>query len=52
MAYKAILDYTKDNNIKCTLPSREIYVKGSGKIFKRNPNNYSNRIGGKRYVNR
>jgi len=53
-AYKAILDYAKKNNLKCLTPSREIYVKGPGKIFKGNPNNYVTEIimpieeGGKR----
>ncbi|ERK30042.1 MerR family transcriptional regulator [Clostridium intestinale] len=43
-AYKSILDYAKDKNYKCLTPSREIYIKGPGKIFKGNPNNYITEI--------
>ncbi len=43
-AYKTIIDYAKLNNLKCVLPSREIYVKGPGMIFKGNPNNYITEI--------
>ncbi|WP_234121534.1 MerR family transcriptional regulator [Clostridium hydrogenum] len=39
-AYKAIFDYAKENGLECGLPSREIYEKGPGMIFKGNPNNY------------
>jgi len=57
-AYKAILDYAKENNLKCLTPSREVYIKGPGVIFKGNPNNYITEIiipievGGKYYGNR
>ena len=53
-AYKVIFDYAKKNDFECLNPSREIYVKGPGKIFKGNPNNYVTEIiipievGGKR----
>jgi DNA-binding transcriptional MerR regulator len=40
LAYKAIFDYAQENNISCKVPSREIYIKGPGMIFKGNPNNY------------
>lgn len=40
LAYKALLDYTKANSIECDLPSREIYQKGPGSIFKGNPDKY------------
>lgn len=40
MAYKAIFDYAQEHNICCKVPSREIYIKGPGMIFKGNPNNY------------
>ena len=43
-AYKAILDYAKSNNLNCTTPSREIYIKGPGMIFRGNPNNYVTEI--------
>lgn len=43
-AYKTIIDYAKRKNLNCVLPSREIYVKGPGMIFKGNPNNYITEI--------
>jgi len=43
-SYKVIFDYAKENNFNCLIPSREIYVKGPGKIFKGNPNNYVTEI--------
>lgn len=43
-AYKALLDYAKEHNIECKLPSREIYHKGPGMIFKGNPNKYITEI--------
>ena len=39
-AYKAIIDYAKENNIKIEAPSRLVYHKGPGMIFKGNPDNY------------
>jgi DNA-binding transcriptional MerR regulator len=44
VAYKAIFDYAQENNIKCMIPSREIYIKGPGMIFKGNPNKYVTEI--------
>lgn len=44
IAYKAILDYAQEHNLKCLVPSREIYIKGPGKIFKGNPNKYVTEI--------
>jgi DNA-binding transcriptional MerR regulator len=44
MAYKAIFDYAKEKNIICLTPSREIYIKGPGMIFKGNPKNYITQI--------
>lgn len=43
-AYKALLDYAKEKGIECKLPSREIYHKGPGMIFKGNPDNYITEI--------
>lgn len=43
-AYKTIFDYANSNHLKCVTPSREIYVKGPGMIFKGNPNNYVTEI--------
>lgn len=39
-AYKALIDYAKENNLELEVPSRLIYHKGPGMIFKGNPNNY------------
>jgi len=44
LAYKAILDYARQHNLKTVLPSREIYHKGPGMIFKGNPNKYVTEI--------
>lgn len=43
-AYKAIFDYINKNNIISLLPSREIYIKGPGMIFKGNPKKYITEI--------
>lgn len=43
-AYKAIMDYAREHNLECLLPSREIYHKGPGMIFKGNPNKYVTEI--------
>ncbi|WP_378954279.1 GyrI-like domain-containing protein [Pelosinus sp. sgz500959] len=40
MAYKAIFDYTQEKRVNCLTPSREIYIKAPGMIFRGNPNNY------------
>lgn len=44
LAYKALMDYTKENNIEGILPSREIYRKGPGMIFNGNPNKYETEL--------
>ncbi|MGL5086701.1 MAG: GyrI-like domain-containing protein, partial [Clostridium sp.] len=43
-AYKALYDYANKNNISCKYPSREIYLKGPGMIFKGNPSKYITEI--------
>lgn len=43
-AYKAIFDYAETHNLKCKVPSREIYLKGPGMIFKGNPDKYITEI--------
>lgn len=43
-AYKALADYALEHNLKCKTPSREIYLKGPGMIFKGNPNKYVTEI--------
>ncbi len=43
-AYKALLDYAKSHSLHLTTPSREIYVKGPGMIFKGNANQYITEI--------
>lgn len=39
-AYKALLDYANQHNLILDTPSREIYHKGPGMIFRGNPNKY------------
>lgn len=43
-SYKVVLDYVNKNGIKTSLPSREIYLKGPGMIFKGNPLKYLTEI--------
>ena len=43
-SYKLLFDYMSAKNYKPVLPSREIYIKGPGMIFKGNPNNYITEI--------
>jgi len=43
-SYKKIFDYINKKGFKTRLPSREVYVKGPGMIFKDNPNNYLTEI--------
>lgn len=43
-SYKKILDYIQGNNIETLSPSREIYLKGPGMIFKGNPAKYRTEI--------
>lgn len=43
-AYKALLDFARDRGLTCLTPSREIYHKGPGMIFKGNPNKYVTEI--------
>jgi len=44
MAYKAVFDYAQENSINFLIPSREIYIKGPGMIFKGNPSKYITEI--------
>ena len=44
LAYKALLDYANEHNINCLTPSREVYIKGPGMIFKGNENKYVTEI--------
>lgn len=44
LAYKKIMDYAKEHGIETKLPSREIYHKGPGMIFKGNPEKYLTEI--------
>jgi effector-binding domain-containing protein len=43
-SYKIIIDYINKKEYKTKLPSREVYLKGPGMIFKGNPNNYLTEI--------
>jgi len=44
LAYKALMDYAAENKLTCNIPSREIYIKGPGMLFKGNENNYITEI--------
>lgn len=43
-AYKSIIDYVNSQNMELDIPTREIYEKGPGMIFKGNPQNYITNI--------
>ncbi len=43
-SYKKIYGYVNNKGYKMKLPTREIYLKGPGMIFKGNPNNYLTEI--------
>ena len=44
LAYKALLDAARERGLRCLTPSREIYRKGPGMIFKGNSNRYVTEI--------
>ena len=43
-AYAKVLAYVKDNGCQVALPTREVYLKGPGMIFKGNPRKYLTEI--------
>lgn len=43
-SYEKILKYAKDKNLELDIPSREVYLKGPGMIFKGNPKKYLTEI--------
>jgi len=43
-SYQKIFGYINEKGYKTQLPHRDIYIKGSGMIFKGNPNNYLTEI--------
>jgi DNA-binding transcriptional MerR regulator/DNA gyrase inhibitor GyrI len=43
-SYKKIFGYVNEKGYKTKIPSREIYIKGPGMIFKGNPKNYLTEI--------
>lgn len=43
-SYEKVLRYAKDNNLELEIPSREVYLKGPGMIFKGNPKKYLTEI--------
>ena len=43
-SYARVLKYVKDRNYEITLPTREVYVKGPGMIFRGNPKKYLTEI--------
>ena len=43
-SYERILKYVKDHGYTVATPTREVYIKGPGMIFKGNPKNYLTEI--------
>jgi DNA-binding transcriptional MerR regulator/effector-binding domain-containing protein len=43
-SYAKVLKWIKEHNYKVVLPTREVYLKGPGMIFKGNPKNYVTEI--------
>lgn len=43
-AYKALTEYANANGLKTFTPSREVYTKGPGMIFKGNPDKYETEV--------
>jgi DNA-binding transcriptional MerR regulator len=43
-SYEKVLEYAKNKGLKLALPSREVYLKGPGMIFKGNPHKYLTEI--------
>jgi len=43
-SYAKLMNHAKDHTIEVQLPTREVYKKGPGMIFKGNPNNYITEI--------
>jgi DNA-binding transcriptional MerR regulator/effector-binding domain-containing protein len=43
-SYATILKYVKDHGYRILMPTREVYIKGPGMIFKGNPKNYLTEI--------
>lgn len=44
LAYKSVFAYANANNYKILVPTREVYLKSPGMIFKGNPANYTTEI--------
>jgi effector-binding domain-containing protein len=43
-SYAKILDYVKQKGYEFEMPTREVYIKGPGMIFKGNPRKYLTEI--------
>jgi effector-binding domain-containing protein len=43
-SYAVILKYVKDKGYRVSMPTREVYLKGPGMIFRGNPKNYLTEI--------
>ncbi|MEN8194070.1 MAG: GyrI-like domain-containing protein, partial [Bacteroidota bacterium] len=43
-SYKKVFNFVNEKGLKTKLPTREVYIKGPGMIFKGNPNNYLTEI--------
>jgi effector-binding domain-containing protein len=44
VSYQRLIDYMSENAYRTLLPTREIYLKGPGFVFKGNPKNYLTEI--------
>ena len=43
-SYQSIIKYVKQKNLEIIMPTREVYIKGPGMIFRGNPNKYITEI--------
>jgi effector-binding domain-containing protein len=43
-SYVRLLKYVRERNYTIVMPTREVYIKGPGMIFKGNPRNYLTEI--------
>ena len=44
LAYKSLFEYVNEHNLSLILPTREVYLKGPGIMFKGNPENYITKV--------
>ncbi len=43
-SYEKVLSYIKSRHLEADMPTREVYLKGPGMIFRGNPKNYLTEI--------